>query len=101
MKEAYGALSREYAKSPKKESTPKHGIKHTHIEHHNDGSHTIRHTMHTGPETSHTAPDLDALHDHLEEHMGEPNQGEAEAMQQAGVAPPQAAAAGIPQTQVA
>jgi len=29
---------------------PKHGIKHTHIEHHSDGSHTVKHQMHTRPD---------------------------------------------------
>jgi len=36
----------------KKSKGPKHGIKHTHIEHHGDGSHTTRHTMHDGTEHS-------------------------------------------------
>lgn len=38
---------------------------------------------HTHPEhhkaETHISPDMDALHDHMEEHMGEPNPGEAEA----------------------
>ena len=38
------------------------------------------------PDTTHTSPDMDGVHDHMEEHMGTPNPGEAEAS-----APPVAA----------
>jgi hypothetical protein len=49
----------------------KHGIAHTHIEHHHDGSHAItHHYVKPGIEpTKHGAPDLEGLHDHLEQHM--------------------------------
>jgi hypothetical protein len=72
-------LGHSAAKPAKSKKTKKHNVKHTHIEHHDDGSHTIRHTHEVGPDTTGTAPDLDALHDHLEAAMGTPNQGEAEA----------------------
>lgn len=51
--------------------------KHTHIEHHDDGSHTVRHTpADGGADTSYAAQDLDGVHDGLEHHVGEPNGGE-------------------------
>jgi hypothetical protein len=50
----------------------KHGIARTTIEHHHDGSHQITHDhMKPGVEpTKHGAPDLEGLHDHLEEMLG-------------------------------
>jgi hypothetical protein len=56
--------------------------KHTHIEHHYDEQgkskgHTVRHQpMGGGEEVSYAAPDLDAVHDGMEEHVGTPNDGE-------------------------
>jgi len=50
----------------------KHGVAHTMIEHHHDGSHKITH-HHVKPgveATTHGAPDMEALHDHLEEILG-------------------------------
>ena len=57
-------------------------MRHTHIEHHYDESgkesgHTIRHTPEGGgPEVSYTAPDMDGVHDGLEQHVGSENAGE-------------------------
>ena len=50
----------------------KHGVSETHIEHHHDGTHKItHHHIKSGVEaTTHGAPDLEALHDHLEEMLG-------------------------------
>ena len=50
----------------------KHGVAQTIIEHHHDGSHKItHHHIKPGVEvTTHGAPDLEALHDHLEEMLG-------------------------------
>jgi hypothetical protein len=67
-------------KSDKKESKKAAKVKHkhTHIEHHYDSEgkptgHTVRHVpMGGGEETSYAAPDLDAVHDGLEEHLGGP-----------------------------
>ena len=93
-------LAREKS-APKSESKSKDSkkkkarMKHTHIEHHADGSHTIRHTpMEGGEEVSYSKPDLDGVHDGLEEHVGEPNEGE----EQAGMAeePPAASASAAP-----
>lgn len=49
-----------------------HGIARTMIEHHHDGSHQITHE-HMKPgtmPTKHGAPDLEGLHDHMEEMLG-------------------------------
>jgi hypothetical protein len=60
----------------------KHGVAHTMIEHHHDGSHKITH-QHIKPgveATTHGAPDLESLHDHLEEMLGgKPSKEEMEA----------------------
>lgn len=72
--------------------------KHTHIEHHENGTHTVRHTpVGGGEDTSYAAQDLDGVHDGLEHHVGEPNGEEAQAQPDAGAQPggqPDAAAAG-------
>ena len=68
------------AKSTDTKKKMKH--KHTHIEHHynekgESAGHTVRHTpMGGGEEVSYSKPDLDGVHDGLEEHVGEPNAGE-------------------------
>ena len=70
------------SKSASKDSKKKTKHKHTHIEHHYDAEgkatgHTVRHQpMGGGEEVSYAAPDLDAVHDGLEQHLGEPNAGE-------------------------
>ena len=80
-------LAKDKTEKPKSESksskaAPKKKHKHVHIENHYDEKgkptgHTVRlQPMGGGEETSFTAPDLDAVHDGLEEHMGEPNAGE-------------------------
>lgn len=70
-----------------------HGIHHTHVEHHKDGSHTVKHVMEDGSEHpgSGAVSDLDGLHDKLEQNLGAPNPGEAAAA--AGPSP--AAPAGV------
>lgn len=74
--EPKGPVAEKAPKAGKKSSKTKH--KHTHIEHHYDEAgkakgHTVRHVpMGGGEETSYAAPDLDAVHDGLEEHLGEP-----------------------------
>lgn len=73
-------------KSASHEAPKRHGkVKHMHIHRADDGTYVIDHEhepMADGtpvPNSQHTAPDMDALHDHLEDHLGEPNPGEAEA----------------------
>jgi hypothetical protein len=69
----------------KKEEKPaaKEEVQHkvTKVEHHfgSDGKpkgHTVRHSPDTPDEVSYAAPDLDGVHDGLEEHLGEPNHDE-------------------------
>ena len=57
---------------PRKKKMPKH----THIEHHDDGSKTIRHQHHDGKESSHAVADHEEMMSHLEDHLGAPNAGE-------------------------
>jgi len=77
--------------------------KHTriHIEHHDDGSHTMhRHIKHEdGKESKESSAHhtLDDLHDGIQQHIGEPNVGEAEAdAGDHGVPAAQAGPAGLP-----
>lgn len=60
-----------------------HGYHRTEIEHHKDGSHTVRHHphpdhMHEMKENSYAAGDLDAVHDGMQDNLGQPNPGENE-----------------------
>ena len=67
---------------PEKKKAASKKVKHksTHIEHHDNGTHTMRHTPRDGgPEVSYSVPDLDGVHDGLEENLGAPNQGEGAA----------------------
>ena len=57
---------------------PHHTVKHSRIDHHGDGTHTVTHYHHDGSEHSHAVPNLDGVHDNLEEHLGAPNEGEEE-----------------------
>lgn len=67
-----------------KKSVKKPGKKHRHkrtiIDHHSNGSHTVRHSPDTPEEVSYAAPDLDGVHDGMEEHVGEPNHDEGGAV---------------------
>lgn len=59
----------------------KHPYSNTHIEHHKDGSHTVHHVHEhdSKKDVKHAVADLDGAHDSMEEHLGEPNEGEAQA----------------------
>jgi hypothetical protein len=66
-------------KAPESKSkAKKHKHKLTLVEHDEDGKpKNVRHIPHDGgPEVSYPVADLDAVHDGLEEHVGEPNQDE-------------------------
>jgi hypothetical protein len=86
----------EEKKSSAKTSASKKKHKHTHIESHfnekgESTGHTVRHTpMDGGPEVSYAAPDLDAVHDGLEEHLGDENADESAAGGQGAQPSPQA-----------
>lgn len=61
-----------------------HGFHETHIRHHHDGSHTVKHIVHPRhahemSDVEHAVPNLDGLHDSLQDHLGVPNPGETEA----------------------
>lgn len=60
-------------KAPKSDAKSKGKRKHKHtmIEHHSDGSHTVRHApMGGGDEVSYAAPDLDAVKSGLDANVG-------------------------------
>ena len=73
-----------------------HGFTHSHHEHHADGSITVHHVHHEGPhkDIKHAVANLDGAHDSMQDHLGTPNPGEAEA--NAGPAAPAAAVPGTP-----
>lgn len=82
-------------KEEKKKKHAGHGVKHTSIEHHGDGSHTVKHIMEDGSEHpgSGAAADLDGVHDKLENAIGTPNPGEADAAAGPGAGAPGGSAA--------
>jgi hypothetical protein len=59
----------------------KHHFSHTHTEYHHDGSATIHHVHESDPkkDVKHAVEDLDGVHDSIQDHLGSPNEGEAEA----------------------
>jgi len=50
-----------------------------HITKMKSGGYHVMHEHVAHPPEEHAVPDTDALHEHIEEHMGEPNTGEASA----------------------
>lgn len=73
-------MAEEKKEAPKKRAHAGHGYKSTHIDHHDDGSHTVRHEHEDGvSHKSYAKADLDQLHDGMQDNLGEPNPGEAEA----------------------
>jgi len=60
-------------KAPKKvKDMRKHGFSHTVIHHNTDGSHQVEHhpMSHLHGASQHGVPDMESLHDHLEEMLG-------------------------------
>jgi hypothetical protein len=75
-----------------------HPYVHTHITHHDDGSHTIHHEHHDGKShKSYAVADHDGMMDGLMDHTSAPNPGEAEASS-GGAAAPGLPAGGVPVT---
>lgn len=75
----------------------KHHSKHIHVDHHPDGSHTVKHVMDDGSEHASAHGNLDSVHDHIQDSIGQPNPGEMEADGgQHGVPAEQAGPAGLP-----
>jgi hypothetical protein len=79
----------EEKKDHKKKKHAGHGFKHTHMEHHEDGSMTVHHQHEDGPEhdVKHAVSNLDGAHDSMQDNLGQPNPGEAEANAGAEAAP--------------
>lgn len=75
-----------------------HGYKHTHIEHHDDGSHTVHHEHEDGKShKKYAVAHLDNVHDGMQDNLGTPNPGEMEAEAgEHGVPAAQAGPAGLP-----
>jgi hypothetical protein len=76
-----------------------HSFKKTHIEHHADGSATVHHEHESDPkhDVKHAVSGLEQMHDSMQDHLGTPNPGEAEAdAGDHGVPAAQAAPAGLP-----
>lgn len=79
-----------------------HKFSSTHIEHHEDGSHTVHHIHKDGSahDKKYAAADHDSMLDGMMDHTSEPNPGEAEAQPApaaaGAAAPPPPAGAGMP-----
>lgn len=83
-------LAKDKKSKEEKTSGKKKKYRHTHIEHHADGSHTIRHTpAESGEETSYSRPDTAGMMQGLQDNLGGGEQGD-----QGGEEPP---AGGAPQ----
>ena len=54
-----------------KPKPPKHGFRHTHVEHLTDGSHVARMQPHEGDETSFTAKNSKELADKIKKYLGD------------------------------
>lgn len=83
-----------------KSHSKKHHFSHTHIEHFKDGSASVHHVHESGDpkmDVKHAVADTDGIHDSIEDHLAQPNEGDqaAEAGQH-GVPDAQAGAAGLP-----
>ena len=89
MKKPEEVLGEEKHPKKKKSMGKKHHYRETRIEHHHDGSHTMRHMPHDGgEEKSYAVPDLEGAKQGLDENVGQPEQAEGGA--------PEGAAGGMP-----
>lgn len=86
---------KESKKESKDEKKKKGKMRKTEIEHHSDGSHTVRHTPEEGPEVSYAAKDLDGVIDGLHENLQGGEEGTGGGPVAAPAAAP-AASAGAP-----
>lgn len=66
-----GEPEKKESKKESKDEKKKHKKGHTEIEHHGDGSHTVRHKLDDDQESSYAAKDLDGVIDGLHENLGE------------------------------
>jgi hypothetical protein len=53
-----------------KPGRPKHGMRNMHVDHHADGSHTVRHTPHEGEEISYAVKNTKELQDKIKQYLG-------------------------------
>lgn len=84
VKEVLGKDSKSKEEKPKS----KKKYRHTHIEHHSDGSHTIRHTpAEGGEEMSYSRPDTAGMMSGLQENLGGAEQSGAEEAPEAAAGP--------------
>ena len=72
----------------------KHPYTHSHVEHHEDGSHTVHHVHKDGPHKDHKSAvgDHDSLMDNMMDNTSAPNPGEPEQAAPGAGAPPAAGA---------
>ena len=63
-------LANHKSMAEKKHPMPKHKMRRTITEHHNDGTHNTRHEMHDGSEVGHASPDDKELLSHMSEMLG-------------------------------
>jgi hypothetical protein len=80
----------------KKRKHAGHGYKHTHITHHDDGSHSIHHEHEDGKHKDYAVADHDAMMDGMMDHTSQPNPGEQESAEANPMAGSGAAPAGAP-----
>lgn len=89
LKNAMGLAHSVLADAPDSEVQPPKVIRAMHIRKASDGSHVIEHhhVSFSHPMEEHTAKNMDELHDHLEQHWGDPNDGEEESESQKDTSP--------------
>jgi hypothetical protein len=75
LESAYHTLThpRRKVEEPTKE---RHAVRRFHVDELHDGSYHVEKDHGVGPPETGSATDLDEVHDHLEEMMGGPNEGE-------------------------
>ena len=71
------SLGKKKTSKPRSKKSKKHRITHTHIDHADNGGHTIRHSYEQGgegeepvPDTTHAVGDSDQLLSHLQDQLG-------------------------------
>lgn len=83
---------------PSGKKSKKSAPKHTHIEHHSDGSHTVRHTpAGGGEEVSYSRPDLESMLQGVRDNVGSAGQQQQEEPEEAPEQAPPAAGGAAPQ----
>lgn len=89
LKHAMGLAHEALSHEPEKDITPPKDIHEMHVRKADNGGFIVKH-IHKHfehPPEEHVHSDMDSLHDHLEQHWGEPNDGEAESEGQKDTSP--------------